>query len=574
MVRRSCVVLLMMCVSLGAWARVSSSEKNLAPRYRHWLTVEVPYIIESEERAQFLGLHSDAEQDSFIREFWQARNPTPGAENNNYKEEHYLRLQYANEHFGDPRLEDGWRTDEGRIYITLGAPQEKMTYPNAQNVRPLIVWFYRSTAPALPPYFYVLFYKRSAGDPYTLYSPYQDGPLRLVTGLESNDQTKSLQVLRKSLGDEVARLAVTLLPSEPANLDEFSPTMTSDSLLGTIRGLPDNSLQREKIAMGRRREKVTASIFTTDDAPEAGYTVARDAQGQSTVNYLIQFRSPATGLVGEMRDKTLGYDLTLQNHITTQAGTPVYDDVVALTGHVSAGEAQVARQKRFGAEDRFPLVPGTYLVQSILTNNLNLAAYRLAEKIVVPESRPSSLAISEPLVYSGSPVRDEAKDLPFSFSALRFSPRALHSVTIHAGERIACVFQLWLPKTAAGAVRTVPVAMHYLYGSASLNEKPVEESDETVDPSNADAVGNLLTGHIFQTGALAPGSYRMVIRATQAGSAPAYATLTIHVVPTDVAVGEWTAYGPAEPGQDAAKRQRAAKAQAEMASRRPPVARP
>ena len=121
----------------AAAPRVDKAEKNLPALYRHWLDEEVPYIIQTQEREQFLALHTDAERDSFINSFWQARNPTPGSETNSYKDEHYRRLAYANEHYGSLKLENGWRTDQGRIYITLGAPQSVATYPSPRNVRPL-----------------------------------------------------------------------------------------------------------------------------------------------------------------------------------------------------------------------------------------------------------------------------------------------------------------------------------------------------------------------------------------------------------------------------------------------------
>lgn len=558
---RVCLLLLLFAVGLTASARVSHPEKNLAPRYKHWLNVEVPYIIESDERTQFLALNSDAERDNFIREFWDSRNSTPGSEENLYKEEHYRRLAYANEHFGSISEQDGWRTDEGRIYITLGAPQQITTYPAARNVRPMIVWFYQSTTPALPSYFYILFYKRSIAEPYTLYSPYQDGPARLVTGLEAlNDQTRSLKILRKSLGDEVARMAISLIPSEPVDLDNYSPSMISDELLSTIRGLPDNYLEKQQVALHRSHEKVTASILTTGNAPIPGYIVSRDEHGQSTVNYLIEFPEADATLIGARHDKTLGYDLTLQNHITTEAGKPVYDEVNVISGPVETAGAEIGRKEAFAAEDRIPLVPGAYVIQSTLTNNLTLAAHRLVEKVVVPEPIHSTLRISEPLVYSGNPVHDEAGELPFSLSSYRFTPRAIGVVTIHAGDSIPCVFQLWLPKEASGALRTTPIQLHYLYGSPAMGGKPIDETDETVDPSNADAAGNFVTGHTIKTGAMNPGNYRLIIRATQDGSPPVYATMTIRVVPADVPVGEWSAYGPPRPSQDEAKRQLAAKA--------------
>lgn len=545
--------------------RADKAVKSLSPEYKHWLEEEVPYIITSDERQQFLALHTNAERDAFIHSFWDARNPSPGSVENTYKEEHYRRLAYANEHFGNVEAQNGWRTDEGHMYIVLGAPQQVTTYPNARNVRPLIVWFYQASAPALPSYFYVVFYKRTAGEPYTLYSPYMDGPAGLITGLEAlNDQNRALKQVRESLGDEVARLAVSLIPSEPVDLDNYSPSMQSDILLSTIKGLADNALQKQTLALRKSQEKITASIVTTTNTPRVGYTVSRDERGDSLVNYLIQFPEPDATLIGERKDKTLGYDLTLQNHITTESGASVYDDVVTLTQKLEPGQVEVGRKKAFAAEDRFPLVPGRYLVESTLTNNLTLAAHRTVETVVVPQPNRAALGISEPVVYSGNPMRDDGSTLPFSASNVRFSPHAVGTVALHAGDRVPVVFQLWLPKDAAGKFNTSPIQLHYLYGSPVTGGKPIDESDETVDPANADAAGNFVTGHVFQTDTMPSGNYRLVIRATQQGSAPVYATMTLRVVPAETQVGVWTAYGPPRPDQDEQKRALSAKAQAKV----------
>ena len=205
--------------------------KNLSPRYKHWINEEVPYIIQSDERKQFLALSNDDERENFIKAFWEARNPTPGSDINDYREEHYRRLAYANQNFGNINAQDGWRTDRGRIYIMLGEPKQKADYPERKNVRPLVIWFYQATTPALPTHFYIVFYKRSIGEDYTLYSPYQDGPSRLVTGLEGkNDPKNNLDVIKRSLGDEVARTTISLIPGEPVNLNDYTPSLQSDVL--------------------------------------------------------------------------------------------------------------------------------------------------------------------------------------------------------------------------------------------------------------------------------------------------------------------------------------------------------
>jgi len=103
-------------------------KKEVGPTYQKWLETDVIWIISDEERAAFKQLSNDEERDNFIEAFWQRRDPTPDTEENEYKEEHYQRIAYANEHFaaGVP----GWRTDRGRMYIMYGKPDEIESHPS------------------------------------------------------------------------------------------------------------------------------------------------------------------------------------------------------------------------------------------------------------------------------------------------------------------------------------------------------------------------------------------------------------------------------------------------------------
>jgi GWxTD domain-containing protein len=103
-------------------------KQELSKPYKKWLDEDVVYIITDEERAAFKQLSNDEERDNFIEAFWQRRDPTPDTEENEYKEEHYQRIAYANEHFaaGVP----GWKTDRGRIYIVFGKPDEIDSHPS------------------------------------------------------------------------------------------------------------------------------------------------------------------------------------------------------------------------------------------------------------------------------------------------------------------------------------------------------------------------------------------------------------------------------------------------------------
>ena len=105
-----------------------SLKQELGKTYKKWLDEDVSYIITDEERKAFKQLSNDEERDQFIEAFWQRRDPTPDSEENEFKEEHYRRIEYANEHFaaGIP----GWKSDRGRIYITYGPPDEIESHPS------------------------------------------------------------------------------------------------------------------------------------------------------------------------------------------------------------------------------------------------------------------------------------------------------------------------------------------------------------------------------------------------------------------------------------------------------------
>jgi GWxTD domain-containing protein len=108
--------------------REEKLRKELETPYRKWLNEDVAYIITDEERAAFKRLQTDEEREQFIEQFWLRRDPTPDTVENEFKEEHYRRIAYSNEHYasGIP----GWKTDRGRIYITYGPPDEIESHPS------------------------------------------------------------------------------------------------------------------------------------------------------------------------------------------------------------------------------------------------------------------------------------------------------------------------------------------------------------------------------------------------------------------------------------------------------------
>ena len=111
--------------------RRQSAKQELSREYKKWLDEDVRWIITDEEVKAFKSLSNDEERDQFIEQFWLRRNPNPDSRDNEYKDEHYARIAYANEHFaaGKP----GWMTDRGHIYIAYGKPDSIDSHPSGGN---------------------------------------------------------------------------------------------------------------------------------------------------------------------------------------------------------------------------------------------------------------------------------------------------------------------------------------------------------------------------------------------------------------------------------------------------------
>src|SRR5690349_3223236 len=160
--RLAVVLTFLLGASAGVFAQdqqdPSNKPRNVKPElkkaYKDWLDKDVTYIITDEERKAFKKLATDDERERFIEEFWRRRDPDPDTDENEFKEEYYERIAYANEHFssGIP----GWKTDRGRIWIMYGKPDERETHPmgggyerpsyeggGSTTTYPFEVWFYR-----------------------------------------------------------------------------------------------------------------------------------------------------------------------------------------------------------------------------------------------------------------------------------------------------------------------------------------------------------------------------------------------------------------------------------------------
>jgi GWxTD domain-containing protein len=122
-------------VSLAVALPARHISQEAQSQWDKWLNEDVVYIISDQEKAAFERLATDEERQHFVEQFWERRDPTPGTPENEFKEEHYRRIAYANSHWAKGTA--GWKSDRGRIYIKFGPPDEIDSHPKGGSwIRP------------------------------------------------------------------------------------------------------------------------------------------------------------------------------------------------------------------------------------------------------------------------------------------------------------------------------------------------------------------------------------------------------------------------------------------------------
>jgi len=415
-------LLLVVLVSLSA-----ATEEKLPPKYEKWLKEEVFYIVTEQEREFFLQLTTDEQRDKYIETFWRVRDPSPGSPRNEYKEEHYRRLEYANKFLGRETYRRGWQTERGRIYILLGEPQNKSYFPSSFTAYPMELWFYSQDpgTTGLNPFFYILFFKRGGIGEYKLYSPIGDGPESLVSGEVSTmgDRSGMLEKL-EAINVELAMAAMSLIPGDPSHPDMYSSSLSSDMLLAKIDALPQRLVDTaylDRMLAGISEVEVEYSYKILDIG--SLFIPFRNSAGDFFLNYALQIE-PEYFKIGQYEDK---YYATLEviGSITDQQGRKMADikDLVNV-------EFEEEKIKRIGGAPflyagRALLLPGRYNINLMVRNKVSLEYGAVQKEVFIPEAHIDYLRISPLLLtYNVQQLSDVSPDreMAFQFAELRLFP--------------------------------------------------------------------------------------------------------------------------------------------------------
>ena len=489
------------------------SSTKLPPKYSQWLKKDVVYIISNEERETFKGLTSDEAREKFIEHFWEIRNPTPGAPSNPYREEHYQRLQYASDHFG--KFGDGWNTDMGRIYITLGAPQQKARYVAQSGVRGMEIWFYENRHPALPPFFNIVFYEKDFGD-FRLYSPYMDGPQKLVTGIQAEQgRAQSYLQIDRILGREVAHTTLTLLPNEPVNPSDANSTLLSDLMLGTIRDLANHPFTIEALKLHQMStEDVTHRLVLPADLLNVLCAPLRDSRGNVRLHYVLRLTQPEDFAVAQA-DKRYYYSLDTVVRVIAADGKEIFNREAKTSRYLTKDDLDSVKGKPVAYEGWVPLAPGKYKVRFMFTNLLTRTSFPAEREVEIPEVTKQDLFLTDPVPFSQADAADPAKGdyLPFTAGGIRFRPYVGKELALVPGQDLKFFYQIWRPEAAVKTSDTSKLLVEYAYGRPSYSGT-AKTIHEEISKSQFDIHGSMVSGKKIETMAMAGGNYRLTISLT------------------------------------------------------------
>ena len=380
-----------MCLSIVSFgAKKIEKGPPLPEKYQKWLSEEVVYIITAVEKHVFLQLKDDREREAFITAFWRQRNPNPNAPQNEFKTEHYRRIQYANHWFGRESPAPGWRCDMGRIYILLGEPNHIEKFENESDVYPTIIWNYQGKpGTGLPGDFNVVFFKKDGVGEYELYSPVKNGPQQLIPNYEG-DMTNygDAYVKLLNLQPDVANTSLSLIPGEPVT---GSPSIPSELLIRQkIPQVPEKTVSSsyaEKLL--RYKDVVEVEYTSAYIDSECALNVIHDPMGLFFVHYLIEPKI----LTMEASGGHFYTTLEIWGTVSDEAGNVILQINKILPIDLNQQRMDNIKDKLFSFQDSFPLIPGKYHCNILLKNRTSKEFTSMEKEFIIPVGRTPMITV-------------------------------------------------------------------------------------------------------------------------------------------------------------------------------------
>ncbi len=408
--------------ALGGPVVLSGQAPSVSGKYEKWLNEEVVYIIAPGEREAFGGLTSDRDRDLFVEEFWRQRDPTPGTPANEFRTEHYRRIDFVNKRFDAAGAVKGWTTDRGRTLIILGRPLNVQRLASADTA-PIEIWYYLTDVRwDLPTYFRLLFFQEYGADEFTLYEPAKDGPKRLVpfpdrwrpgknivpgegasakpnppVSWKADDQ-RAYQVLATYVTSEAAEASISCFPgfSEPGD------AVRSSELIGGVRALPAKRVDEgyaSRWLKGPAPAEVSYSVHPVEC--RFGLTSLADGSGGFRVDYVLGPRVVAFDRFGDRC--FAGLRTTIR--ATGAEGKTAFEDVRFTPVELSGSELEAVSERSPEVHGSFALGPGSYTVDILFENTVSKEFASIARKMTIPQDKEASATAPGEGAAAGKPSR-------------------------------------------------------------------------------------------------------------------------------------------------------------------------
>ncbi|HLL70175.1 MAG TPA: GWxTD domain-containing protein [Pyrinomonadaceae bacterium] len=467
--------------------------------YREWPEKDVAYIITDAERNAFKKLVSDEEREQFIESFWQRRDPDPDTDENEYKEQYYERIAYANEHYasGIP----GWKTDRGRIYITFGKPDSVESHPaggaydrpsyhggGSTTTYPFEVWFYRYIE-GIGSGIEIEFVDPTGTGEYRIArSPEEKDALAMVpgAGLTLNESLGLSNKADRSIGNNhfqrqqdspFARLQLIADLSRP-------PVIKNTELASLLTGsgtIEDNPLNFDmRIDFFRQSDERVVTAFTIQ-----------------TENKELTFKD--VGGVQTARMNIFG-------RITSVAGrrVGVFEDAVTATA--TSEELLDMKNRKSAYGKTVPLPPGTYRVD-VIVRDLESGATQVKHLgFTVPKYDAKQLSTSTLVLAARlQNMSDQPAVGQFTIGQFKVIPNVARAY--RKGEPVGIYMQVYNAGIDQTTLRpSVDVDYVLLKDGKELGKMPEDWR------GMSDAGQRLTLARMITTDQLAPGEYELMVR--------------------------------------------------------------
>lgn len=444
--RRPYLGIFLVAIALDARAAVAQSE--LSEKQRNWLEQEVVYIITERERDAFLELQSGEERDVFVEAFWRRRDPDPLTEVNEFREEHYRRIEHANRILGRETPIPGWMTERGKMYIILGEPREREAFPSAPGMYPTEVWFYEAQRErGLSSPFYLLFFQQGFAGEYRLYSPRIHGPERLFPAWQfgENSRMEAYEMLQ-NLSAELAHASITFRADESAIPGIIQDSLSTDILLADIYRSPQRAVDTSYVdAIARGRGVVETDYLFNYVPNHASVDVLEGPEGisdASVVHWGVEIEPQHLTLVFDDRKKVYYTSLEIQGEVTT-ADTSVS---VLRFGReefleLSPSQFREVQARPFAYRSMFPLVSGEFRFRVILKNRAQNQYTIVESEISVPERRPGEVHLEAPVLLHGAEASAVPAYGPYHLGTEKLDPNARKVYAV--GQDLWALVPLW-----------------------------------------------------------------------------------------------------------------------------------